>query len=52
MRQLFQSTMREFNPKPAPELFDHNSDSETALGIPKIPLVDAIFELALSQTPG
>ena len=35
MSQLFQSTMRESNPKLTPELFDHNSASETAIEIPK-----------------
>ena len=35
MSQLFQSTMRESDPKLAPELFDHNSASETAIEIPK-----------------
>ena len=30
MSQLFQSTMRESDPKLTPELFDHNSASETA----------------------
>ena len=35
MSQLFQSTMKESNPKLTPELFDHNSASEAAIEILK-----------------
>ena len=42
MSQLFQTTMKESNPKLAPELFDHNSASEAAIEILNMSLVNKL----------